>query len=285
MDLALSGSVVVITGASGGIGWACATMLAREGASLVLVAGSRLVELEQMVAEAGFDERALCLAADVRDAGETERVFLAAEARFGRVDAVVACAGVWPVDERRADAMDVDQARRTLDINLGGAFVSCRALMKSLGRCGPRGDGAGASIVLVGSTAGRFGEAGHADYAMSKAGLTGLMLSIKNEIVALDPWARVNLVEPGWTATPMAAEALEVPGAIERTVRTMPLAQIAHPDDVASAVAFFLSPRAARHLSGQTLTVAGGMEGRVLREEAAVDRQSVLRRLAKGGSS
>jgi 3-oxoacyl-[acyl-carrier protein] reductase len=134
----------------------------------------------------------------------------------------------------------------------------------SLRRTGPRADGHGAALIFIGSTAGRFGEPGHAEYAMSKAGLRGLMLSVKNEIVRVDPWARVNLVDPGWTVTPMAEKTLAESGALDQVTRTMALRRVASPGDVAGAVLFFASPVMARHVSGEALTVAGGMEGRVL---------------------
>jgi hypothetical protein len=101
--------------------------------------------------------------------------------------------------------------------------------MATLAATGPRGDGHGASLGFVGSTAGRFGEAGHAEYATAKAGLVGLMRSLKNEIVTLDPFARVNAVEPGWTVTHMVRPTLDQPGVIARALATMPVRQPAAP--------------------------------------------------------
>jgi 3-oxoacyl-[acyl-carrier protein] reductase len=141
---------------------------------------------------------------------------------------------------------------------------TARAFLTALRRVGPRPDGHGASLIFIGSTAGRFGEAGHAEYAATKAALRGLMLSLKNEIVHVDPWARVNLVDPGWTVTPMAQAELEKTGQIPQITRTMPLRRVASPEDVAGAVLFFASPALSRHVSGEAITVAGGMEGRVL---------------------
>jgi 3-oxoacyl-[acyl-carrier protein] reductase len=92
------------------------------------------------------------------------------------------------------------------------------------------------------------------------------MLSYKNEIVRIDPAGRVNLVEPGWTLSPMTVDALRDDQQVTHVARTMALRRIASGRDVAAACAFFLSPAAAAHLSGQTLTVAGGMEGRLLHD-------------------
>ena len=105
------------------------------------------------------------------------------------------------------------------------------------------------------------------------------MASLKNEVVHLDPYARVNLVEPGWTVTPMVREELAVPGAIAAVVRTMPLQQIARAVDVARTVAALASPAVSRHTTGEVITVAGGMEGRVQWTPDQIDEDAVKRRL------
>lgn len=279
MDLGLKDKVVLVTGASGGIGAATARTLADEGARLVLHAGTRLAALSAWAEEQGLAERSLCLAADIRDPEQVEAMFEQAEAWGGRVDACVANAGVWPPEDRPLGQLDPERARNTIEVDLLGALWTLRSFARALERTGPRPDGDGASVVLVGSTAGRFGERGHADYAAAKAGLGGLMLSAKNELPALDPWARVNIVDPGWTVTDMTAKGLDQPGVAERVVRTHALRQLARPVDIARAVASLLSPVLSRHVSGQRVVVAGGMEGRVLWEEAQVDGAAVRDRL------
>ncbi len=279
MESGLRGLTVWITGASGGIGWALARAFAAEGADLVLHAATRLAELEDRVAGTSWSARALCLAGDLRDPTVAERQVDAALARFGRVDVAIANAGIWPPEERPLWQMDPARIRDVIDVNLLGAMFTARAFLGALARTGPRADGRGANLILVGSTAGRFGEPGHSEYAVTKAGLRGLLLSLKSEIVRIDPYGRVNLVEPGWTVTEMARPTLDEPGTLPRVLATMPLRQLARPDDIATAALFLASPTLARHVSGEILTVAGGMDGRRLWTDAAIDPDEVRRRL------
>lgn len=282
MRTKLEGLTVVITGASGGIGEALALAFADEGCNLVLHANTGAARLEDLVGLHGWGERALIGTADLGRREDTEALdalFERARERFGRVDVVVANAGMWPSEDKPLHELELARIREVLDVNLLGSIYTCRSFARQLAAHGPRADGRGASICLIGSTAGRFGEARHLEYAVSKAGLYGLMRSLKNELVELDPWARINLVEPGWTVTPMAEAALEVEGTIEKVCATMPLRQLARPEDVARAVVFLSSPALARHLTGEVLTVAGGMEGRRLWTPGQVDPGIVRSRL------
>ncbi|MGQ0553896.1 MAG: SDR family NAD(P)-dependent oxidoreductase [Planctomycetota bacterium] len=278
MDLGLTDKLVFLTGASGGIGRALAERFAAEGARLALHGHARAGELAAWLAAQPWRERARLYSGDVRDPGAMDAALQSAARDFGRVDACIANAGAWTPPDRRLHEADVERIRTAIDINLLGSLWTARAFFAALARSGPRSDGHGASLVFIGSTAGRFGEAGHAEYAAAKAGLLGLMSSLKNEIVTLDPFARVNVVEPGWTVTHMARPALQQPGVIAKALATMPVRQLGRAQDVAATVAWLCSPLAARHVSGQVLTVAGGMEGRQLWAAADIDEESVRRR-------
>ena len=281
MDLGLQDAIVWVTGASGGIGRATAELFAAEGARVALHGHRNVEAAETWLAEQPWKERALVVHGDVRDAVAMETCAAAIAERWGRIDACVANAGVWPPADLRLDQLPAERLRDTIEVDLLGPLHTARAFLRVLRDVGPRADGRGASIVFTGSTAGRFGERGHLDYAAAKSGLVGAMLSLKNEIVHVDPYARVNLVEPGWTVTHMARPALEVPGAITAATRTMPLRQLARARDVGQAVLWLSSPLAARHVTGQTITVAGGMEGRVQWNPEEISEDEVRARLER----
>ena len=95
----------------------------------------------------------------------------------------------------------------------------------------------------------------------------GLLLSLKNEIVRVAPLGRVNVVCPGWTESPMTRTTLTDPDLVARVTRTMPLRKVAQPEDVARQVVVLASDELSGHVTGQVVTVAGGMEGRLLHTE------------------
>lgn len=283
MDLGLKDKAVLVTGASGGIGRAVCEALAEEGARVVLHGHRGVDALRAWLAQQPWRDRAAVCAADVRDHGAFEAALRTATAPLGRLHGCVVNAGIWPPDDVPLVDLDPERIRGVLEVNVLGAFWTTRAFLRLLRDQGADPGGDGASVVFTGSTAAKFGERGHSDYAASKSALYGLMRSVKNEITALDPYGRANVVEPGWTVTEMTARNLDTPGVIERVVRTMPVQQLAATHDIAAAILWLLSPRAARHVSGETVTVAGGMEGRVLWEEGEVDPGGVRRRLGRGG--
>jgi 3-oxoacyl-[acyl-carrier protein] reductase len=254
MELGLAGHGILVTGASGGIGGAIARELASEGARVAVHFHTNRAAAEALATEIG----GVALAADLREEEQADALVPAALQALGRLDGCVANAGVWPADDVPISQMPVERWRETLDANLTATFLTARAFLRHV-----EGTGEGC-MVLIGSTAGVFGEAGHADYASAKAAITqGLALSLKNEIVRTAPRARINVVAPGWTVSPMTAADL-TPDLVGRVTATMALRRIAETGDIARAVAFLCSPVAAQHITGQVLTVAGGMEGRLL---------------------
>jgi len=264
MNTRLENQVVLITGASGGIGSAIARQFAAENAKPVLHGHRNRAGLARLQRElAGVES--LVLHADLTQESGVSKLFAHALKRFGRVDTLVANAGWWETRDVPLHAMSLRQWRATLDGVLTSAFLCTREFFR-LVRKQKRGN-----AVLIGSTAAVFGEAGHADYAAAKAALAfGLTRTLKNELARLAPHTRnycggrINCVCPGWTIVPRSAAKLGDPKAIRNVTATMALPKIARPDDIASAVVFLSSDALAGHITGQTLVIAGGMEGRML---------------------
>ena len=257
MDTGLEGKGVIVTGGAGGIGTEVVRAFAAEGATVAVHYRS---SEERAIALAG-KVAGVAVRADLTNEGEADSLVPRALEKLGRVDVLVANAGRWPSEDEPVWEMSYDRWRATIASNLDSVFLSCRSFLRHVATTGT------GNIVIVSSTAGLFGEAGHSDYAAAKAALIdGLAKSLKNEIVRVAPRGRVNVVCPGWTRTEMAREALEDPTLETRVTRTMALAKIGTPQDVARVIVSLASDEISGHVTGQVVTVAGGMEGRVLRE-------------------
>jgi 3-oxoacyl-[acyl-carrier protein] reductase len=255
IETGLEGKGVIVAGASGGIGAACARAFAAERARVV-VHYNRGEERARALAEE--IEAADVGQADVTCEAEVERLFDDARAALGTVDVCVAVQGVWPREDVPVWELPLDRWEETLRQNLTSVFLVARGFLREVSRNGH------GSLVLVGSTAGIFGEAGHADYAAAKSGvLGGLLLSLKNEITRIAPLGRVNAVAPGWTESPMTRGLVD-PETVRAVSRTMALRKVAQPADVAAQVVALASDRVSGHVSGQVVVVAGGMEGRTV---------------------
>jgi 3-oxoacyl-[acyl-carrier protein] reductase len=251
VDSGLRGKRVLVTGGSGGIGAACARSFAAEGAEVVVHFHLGRDRAQAVAAETGGRSAG----ADLTDEAQVEQLF----AEAGELDVCAAIAGIWPADDEPVWELSLERWRATLDANLTATFLTARGFLRQLG------DREGA-LVLCGSTAGLVGEAGHADYAAAKSAITGgLLRSLKNEAVRRNPRCRVNAVAPGWTESPMTRGHVD-PERVRQITRTMALRKVAQPEDVAAAVVTLASPLLSGHVTGQVVTVAGGMEGRVVHE-------------------
>ena len=260
MDTGLGGQRVLVTGASGGIGAACAREFAAEGCRLVLHYHEGRERAEALGKEFGGVP---IIGADLRREEQAEELFRRSVEALGGIDVCAAVAGKWPEEDLPLWNLPLERWDETLRGNLTVTYLTARGFLREVERNGH------GCLVMIGSTAGLFGEAGHADYAAAKSALVhGLLLSLKNEIVRIAPLGRVNVVCPGWTESPMTRTALTDPGLVQRVTRTMPLRKVAQSEDVARQVVVLASDRLSGHVTGQVVTVAGGMEGRVVHPEA-----------------
>jgi 3-oxoacyl-[acyl-carrier protein] reductase len=267
MDTGLADRVVLVTGASGGLGAEMARAFAREGARVVLHYHSRR-QAAQELADQLKPGDCIVVGADLTNEDEVARLWHEVEEQLGPIEIVVANAGIWVPDDIPIHRMTLEQWNRTVANDLTAAFLCMREFFRGIKRHALRDPAA----VLIGSTAAVFGEAGHVDYAAAKGGLVyGFLLSLKNEIARLAPRGRVNAICPGWTRTPMTEEFTADPDIVCRALQTIPLRKVGQPPDVASAVLFLASGRLAGHITGQMLMVSGGMEGRVLYDPNEID--------------
>jgi 3-oxoacyl-[acyl-carrier protein] reductase len=237
-----SGKTALVTGAASGIGRAAAVLLAAEGANVALVDKQ---PTSHSVAEIGPSAGTRCSEhrADVSDSQAVDRAMSEATERWGRVDVVLANAGI----NRDGFVHQLTDERwdEVLRVNLTGAFYLCRSAFARFGADG-------GSIVATSSVS-ALGNLGQANYAASKSGLVGLVRTLALE--GAERGIRVNAVAPGFTATRMVES---VPQRVrEKLVARIPMKRLARPEEIARAM-LFLASEEASYITGQVVFVDGG---------------------------
>ncbi len=239
--------VAIVTGAGRGIGHAIALRLAQEGARVASV--SRSEENAKKTADeinAAHAGSAKAYGVDVADHSAVQKIGTQILEDFGRVDVLVNNAGV--TRDGLSMRMSMEDWDIVLDTNLKGAFTFSQAIMRSMikQRSG--------RIINISSVSGLTGNAGQANYAASKAGLIGLTKTLARELASRG--ITVNAVAPGFIVTDMTSALSDE---VKQTIMAkIPLAKLGQPEDIAAAVAFLASSEAS-YITGQVLTVDGGM--------------------------
>jgi len=240
--------IVLITGASRGIGAATARLAAAEGYDVAVnylrdkaAAGGVVADIE------AAGRRAVAVQADVAREDDVERLFATVDASLGRLTHLVCNTGITgPMS--RIEALPADAAREVLDINVCGAFLCARA---AIARISTRRGGAGGAMVFISSAMATLGGAGeYVMYATSKGAVESLSIGLARELA--QEGIRSNVVEPGPIAT-----GIHPPGRLERITQAVPMGRAGTMEEVARAVVFLLSEQSS-FTTGAVLRVAGG---------------------------
>jgi 3-oxoacyl-[acyl-carrier protein] reductase len=247
--LSLDGKVALITGGSRGIGAATVRLFVRAGAKVVFNYLRAASEAERLVAECG---PTVCRALQVDLTGTATAAALVEAALdcFGAVDVLVGNHGVWPAADVAIDAMPEQQWQSTIAVNLDSIFALVKHSVAQMKR-----QQRGGHIVLVSSTAGQRGEAGHADYAAAKGALISVVKGLSTELAPFG--IRVNCVAPGWVDTGMSADALRDSQRSQRIFAAIPLGRVGTPEEIAGPI-LFLCSKYAGFITGEVFNVNGG---------------------------
>ena len=242
----LNGKVVIVTGAARGIGQAIATKMAAAGADIALCDLQKdwLVETEALVKNLG--RRAATYAVDVSKTEDVQAVVDQVEKDFGRIDVLVNNAGI--TKDTFLVRMTESDWDSVLSVNLKGAFLFTKAVAR------PMMKQRAGNIVNMASIIGLIGNAGQCNYAASKAGLIALTKSVAKELASRN--IRCNAVAPGFIQTKMTDKLPE--DIRKKMLEAIPLGRFGVPEDVANVVLFLASDDSA-YVTGQVLTVCGGM--------------------------
>jgi 3-oxoacyl-[acyl-carrier protein] reductase len=250
MKISLENQVAVVTGGSRGIGAATVKLFAQTGCNVVFSyfrsarAAREVVETCQR-----SHGSVLAIRADVTKMADTRKLIEKAIHGFGRLDILVANAGIWNSDPARIDKITERDWDRMVAVNLKGAYSVIRCAVPHMAKQN-RG-----RIVAVSSTAGQRGEAFHTHYAAAKGGVISLVKGLAAELAPHN--ILVNAVAPGWVATDMAKPVLRKPSEKRRATSSIPLRRFGRPEEVAMPI-LFLASNMSSYMTGEIININGG---------------------------
>jgi 3-oxoacyl-[acyl-carrier protein] reductase len=247
--ITLSEKVTLITGASRGIGAATARLFAQAGARAVVVNYHANREAaDAVVADCrAHGAEAIAVQADVAKVAAVRKMIAKTVERFGRLDVVVANAGIWkgaPIEE-----MSEQQWDETIDTNVKSVYATCSAAAQHMIAQG------GGRIITISSTAGQRGEAFHSHYAASKGAIISMTKALASELGPRGIY--VNSVAPGWVDTDMSAEPLHDRSERKKIMSLIPLRRVATAEDIAGPI-LFLASELSNGITGEILNVNCG---------------------------
>ena len=241
----LKGKTALITGGTAGIGKAIAKLFVEQGANVVIW-GTNRPRGEEVLLELGTAQKTLLQIVDVAKTQEVDVAIAEAIAAMGKFDILVNNAGI--VRDQLLMKMKEEDWDLVLDINLKSVYNTCHAL------CRPMMKAQGGSIINITSVIGLTGNAGQTNYAASKAGMIGFTKSLAKELASRN--VRANCIAPGYIKTKMTED---LPISVQEAVLAkVPLGRMGEPSDIAQA-ALFLASDLSGYITGQVLTVDGGM--------------------------
>ena len=250
MDIRLDNQVAIVTGGSRGIGAATVKLFAECGSNVVFAYRNDAASADSVVRSCpGGDERVLAVRADVSKMRDARKLIKTAASRFGRIDTLVANAGIWPADPLPIERMTEREWDEMIAINLKGVYtVIHHVVPRMIERKGGR-------IIVVSSTAGQRGESFHTHYGASKGGVISFVKGLSTELAPHH--ILVNCVAPGWVDTDMCVPVLTEPREARRISSGIPLGRVARPEELAMPI-LFLASEMASYITGEVLNVNGG---------------------------